>query len=334
MAWIGSHHTFATEATSWADHHLRHLRARRTGYLSTDRRSLSSSHPSPAASSRHRRHQGHRQGHRARVRRTGANVRRHRPSARGRRGGGHGARRDLRAGGRRRGARSQAVAAETLGAPATSTSCVQRGRLPDAKLEDMTDEDIDADLATNVKGTMLAVKACMATLERSGHGTSSSPRRSPARSPASRVVPLGATKAAQLGFLARGGDQLAPRGSRSTRVMPRNIVTEDFGGSAPGIGRRSRPRSHGASSAKVEDIGYAALFLATDEPPTSRAETIVVDGGRSPSRVDDGDEDHVIEALARPTAPAARDRLQIEVDATRPGNRLRDQHDAGRAASA
>ena len=40
--------------------------------------------------------------------------------------------------------------------------CANAGVFPDAKLEDMTEEDIDAIFAVNVKGTMLSVKAALA----------------------------------------------------------------------------------------------------------------------------------------------------------------------------
>ncbi len=48
--------------------------------------------------------------------------------------------------------------------------CANAGVFPDVKLADMTEEDIDSIFATNVKGCMLTVKACLPYLERSGHG--------------------------------------------------------------------------------------------------------------------------------------------------------------------
>ena len=48
--------------------------------------------------------------------------------------------------------------------------CANAGVFPDAKLADMTEQDIDSIFATNVKGCMLTVKACLPYLERSGHG--------------------------------------------------------------------------------------------------------------------------------------------------------------------
>ena len=48
--------------------------------------------------------------------------------------------------------------------------CANAGVFPNTRLEDMSEADIDAIFATNVKGTMLSVKACLPALERSGHG--------------------------------------------------------------------------------------------------------------------------------------------------------------------
>ena len=48
--------------------------------------------------------------------------------------------------------------------------CANAGVFPDVKLADMTEEDIDSIFATNVKGCMLTVKACVPHLERTGRG--------------------------------------------------------------------------------------------------------------------------------------------------------------------
>ena len=114
--------------------------------------------------------------------------------------------------------------------------CANAGVFPDTKLADMTEEDIDAIFATNVKGTMLSVKACLPALERSGHG---------------RVVvtssitgPItgfpgwshyGATKAAQLGFLRTAAIELAGKGITINAVMPGNIETEGLAELGAGV---------------------------------------------------------------------------------------------------
>ena len=159
--------------------------------------------------------------------------------------------------------------------------CANAGVFPDAKLEDMVEEDIDAIFATNIKGTMLSVKACLPALERSGHG---------------RVVltssitgPItgfpgwshyGATKAAQLGFLRTAAIELAPKGITINAIMPGNIATEGLDELGPEYREKMEASIPQRRLGTVQDIGHAALFLATDEAGYITGQTIVVDGGQ------------------------------------------------------
>jgi 3-oxoacyl-[acyl-carrier protein] reductase len=159
--------------------------------------------------------------------------------------------------------------------------CANAGVFPDTKLEDMSEADIDGIFATNVKGTMLSVKACLGALERSGHG---------------RVVltssitgPItgypgwshyGATKAAQLGFLRTAAIELAARNITINAVMPGNIVTEGLDELGPEYREKMESMIPQRRLGKVEDIGNAALFLATDEAGYITGQSIVVDGGQ------------------------------------------------------
>jgi 3-oxoacyl-[acyl-carrier protein] reductase len=159
--------------------------------------------------------------------------------------------------------------------------CANAGVFPDVKLQDMTEQDIDAIFATNVKGTMLTVKAAAPALARSGRG---------------RVIitssitgPItgfpgwshyGATKAAQLGFLRTAAIELATDGITINAVMPGNIETEGLAE----MGQEYRKQMEASIPLKrlgtVADIGNAALFLATDEAGYITGQTIVVDGGQ------------------------------------------------------
>jgi 3-oxoacyl-[acyl-carrier protein] reductase len=159
--------------------------------------------------------------------------------------------------------------------------CANAGVFPDTKLEDMTEADIDAIFATNVKGTMLSVKACMPALERSGHGrvilTSS------ITGPITGYpgwCHYGATKAAQLGFLRTAAIELAPRAITINAVMPGNIETEGLDELGPEYREKMESSIPQRKIGRVEDIGYAALFLATDEAGYITGQTIVVDGGQ------------------------------------------------------
>jgi 3-oxoacyl-[acyl-carrier protein] reductase len=159
--------------------------------------------------------------------------------------------------------------------------CANAGIFPDVKFADMTEADIDEIFATNVKGTMLSVQACMPALERSGHGR--------VIMTSSITGPItgypgwchyGATKAAQLGFLKTAAIELAPRGITINAVMPGNIETEGLAEMGPDYRAAMEASIPQKKIGTVEDIGHAALFFATDEANYITGQTIVVDGGQ------------------------------------------------------
>ncbi|MDX6522219.1 MAG: 3-oxoacyl-[acyl-carrier protein] reductase [Gaiellales bacterium] len=160
--------------------------------------------------------------------------------------------------------------------------CANAGVFPDRKLAEMTEQDIDEIFATNVKGCMLSVKACIAPLERSGHG---------------RVIltssitgPItgfpgwshyGATKAAQLGFLRTVCIELAPKKITVNAVLPGNVVSEGLDELGPEYRASMEASIPLGRLGEVAEIGAAALFLATDEAAFITGQTIVVDGGQT-----------------------------------------------------
>ena len=159
--------------------------------------------------------------------------------------------------------------------------CANAGVFPASKLEEMTEDGIDAIFATNVKGTMLAVKAAAPALAASGHG------RVVITSSITGTITgfpgwshYGATKAAQLGFLRTAAIELAKYQITVNAVLPGNVVTEgldELGEDYRRTMEASIPLGHLGSLA---DIGNAALFLATDEAGYITGQTIVIDGGQ------------------------------------------------------
>jgi 3-oxoacyl-[acyl-carrier protein] reductase len=146
----------------------------------------------------------------------------------------------------------------------------------------MSENDIDSIFATNVKGCMLTVKACLPHLERSGRG---------------RVIltssitgPItgfpgwshyGATKAAQLGFLRTACIELAPKAITINAVLPGNIVSEGLDELGEDYLAQMTASIPLGRLGTVEEIGATALFLATDEAAYITGQTIVVDGGQT-----------------------------------------------------
>jgi len=159
--------------------------------------------------------------------------------------------------------------------------CANAGIFPAAPLAEMTDENIEQVLGTNLRGTILSVQACLGPLAASGRGrvilTSS------ITGPITGFPGWAHYGASKAGQLDRGGAQeaeLAASGITVNAVLPGNIVTEgldDLGEDYQAQMAASIPLRRLGT---VEEIGYAALFLATDEAGYITGQTIVVDGGQ------------------------------------------------------
>jgi 3-oxoacyl-[acyl-carrier protein] reductase len=172
-----------------------------------------------------------------------------------------------------------AVASERFGA--IDVLCANAGIFPERPLIEMTEEDVDSVIATNLKGTIFSVQACIPALEASGRG---------------RVVltssitgPItgypgwshyGASKAAQLGFLRTAAIELAPRRITINAVMPGNIATEGLDDMGADYIRGMEAAIPQRRLGTVDDIGNAALFFASDESGYITGQTLVVDGGQ------------------------------------------------------
>ena len=159
--------------------------------------------------------------------------------------------------------------------------CANAGVFPDKPFAELTEQDVDAVFACNVKGTMFSVQACMPALEASGHGrvvlTSS------ITGPITGYpgwAHYGASKAAQLGFLKTAAIELAPKKITINAVMPGNIATEGLDEMGEDYIRGMEATIPQHRLGAVEDIGYAALFFASDEAGYVTGQTLVVDGGQ------------------------------------------------------
>ncbi len=159
--------------------------------------------------------------------------------------------------------------------------CANAGIFPDVKLKDMTEAEMDLVYSTNVKGTMLAVQACIPALAKSGHG---------------RVIltssitgPItgfpgwshyGASKAAQLGFMRTAAIELAPLGITVNAVLPGNVATEGLAELGPEYIASMAASIPLGRLGEVDEVGYAALFFATDEAGYLTGQALAVDGGQ------------------------------------------------------
>jgi 3-oxoacyl-[acyl-carrier protein] reductase len=159
--------------------------------------------------------------------------------------------------------------------------CANAGIFPQAKIEAMTPEQWDEVTGTNLKGTFLSVKACLPYLKESGEGrivlTSS------ITGPVTGFpgwTHYGASKSGQLGFLKTAAIELAKYGITVNAVMPGNIITEGLENLGADYLKTMAASIPLKRLGTVEDIGNAALFLASKEAAYITGQTIVVDGGQ------------------------------------------------------
>jgi 3-oxoacyl-[acyl-carrier protein] reductase len=159
--------------------------------------------------------------------------------------------------------------------------CVNAGIFPSAKLESMSDENWDDVLDTNLKGMFLTVQAALPALKKSAAGriilTSSITGPITGYPGWSHY---GASKAGMLGFMNTAAIELARHGITINAILPGNIVTEGL----QALGAEYLHKMAASIPLKrlgdVNDIGYAALFLASLEAAYITGQTLVVDGGQ------------------------------------------------------
>jgi 3-oxoacyl-[acyl-carrier protein] reductase len=159
--------------------------------------------------------------------------------------------------------------------------CANAGIFPSAPLASMTEADIDEVLGVNVKGAMLTVQAFLPALKDSGRGrvilTSS------ITGPVTGYPGwshYGASKAAMLGFMRTAAIELAPFGITVNAILPGNILTEGLADLGDDYLRSMEAAIPMRRLGEVDEIGHAALFLATDEAAYITAQSLVVDGGQ------------------------------------------------------
>jgi len=159
--------------------------------------------------------------------------------------------------------------------------CANAGVYPQTKMEEMDPAEWDQVMGTNLRGTFLSVKACLPYLKKSGEGrvilTSS------ITGPVTGFPGwshYGATKCGQLGFMRTACMELAKYGITVNAVLPGNIITEGLADLGEDYLRTMAESIPLKRLGTVEDIGNAALFLASKEAGYITGQTIIVDGGQ------------------------------------------------------
>ena len=159
--------------------------------------------------------------------------------------------------------------------------CANAGIFPPANLEEMTVEQWDEVIDTNLKGTFLSVKAAVPYLKKSDQG-----RIVITSSITGQITGFpgwthyGATKAGQLGFMRTACLELAKYRITVNAVMPGNILTEGLIGMGEDYQKTMAASIPLKRLGTVDDIGHAALYFASKEAGYVTGQTIIVDGGQ------------------------------------------------------
>jgi 3-oxoacyl-[acyl-carrier protein] reductase len=159
--------------------------------------------------------------------------------------------------------------------------CVNAGAFPQVKMVDMSPEDWDHVMNTNLRSTFFTVKAAIPHFEKAGKG------RVVVTSSITGPVTgypgwshYGASKAGQLGFIKTAAMELARYNTTINAVMPGNIVTEGLQGLGEDYLKTMAASIPLKRLGAVEDIGNATLFFASDEAGYITGQQIIVDGGQ------------------------------------------------------
>ena len=159
--------------------------------------------------------------------------------------------------------------------------CANAGIFPAAKLGSMTAADFDAVIGTNLKGTFLAVSACLPAMKakKAGRIILTSSITGPVTGYPGWSH-YGASKAGQLGFMRTAAIELASFGITVNAVLPGNIATEGLAGLGEEYIKQMEASVPMRRLGSVTDIANAALLFASDEAAYITGQSLVIDGGQ------------------------------------------------------
>ncbi len=159
--------------------------------------------------------------------------------------------------------------------------CANAGIFPACPFEQMTEQHWDAVFDVNLKGMFFSVKAFLPWLKQSGSGrivlTSSITGPFTGFPGWSHY---GATKAGMLGFMRTSAIEFAKYGITVNAVLPGNIMTEGLAGLGEEYIKTMSASIPLKRLGSVDDIGYAAAFLASEEAGFVNGHALIVDGGQ------------------------------------------------------
>jgi NAD(P)-dependent dehydrogenase (short-subunit alcohol dehydrogenase family) len=147
-------------------------------------------------------------------------------------------------------------------------------------LEELDEEEWDRVMAVDLKSMFLAIRAAVPALEARGGGSIICVSSVAALRGHGRTA-YAAAKAGVIGLVRSLAVQLGPRGIRVNAIAPGRVWTpmvEDLGPAAREARRRSAPLG---TEGTGWDVGWGAVYLASDEARWVTGHTLVIDAGLS-----------------------------------------------------
>ncbi|PWR22845.1 3-oxoacyl-ACP reductase FabG [Zavarzinia aquatilis] len=158
--------------------------------------------------------------------------------------------------------------------------CANAGIYPAATIEDMTVDDFDKVMNTNLRSTFLSTAAAVKAMKARGRGriiiTSST------TGPITGYpgwAHYGASKAGQLGFMRTAAIELARYGITVNAVIPGAIMTDGLAELSQEFLGRITAAVPLKRFGTVDEIANGALFLASDEAAYVTGHALSIDGG-------------------------------------------------------
>ncbi len=158
--------------------------------------------------------------------------------------------------------------------------CANAGIYPAVTIEDMSVEDFDHVLGTNLRSTFLSTAAAVKAMKGKGRGriiiTSST------TGPITGYpgwAHYGASKAGQLGFMRTAAVELARYGITVNAVLPGPIMTDGLADLPQSFLDRITAAVPLKRFGGVDEVANGVLFLASDEAAYITGHALAVDGG-------------------------------------------------------
>jgi NAD(P)-dependent dehydrogenase (short-subunit alcohol dehydrogenase family) len=178
-------------------------------------------------------------------------------------------------------------------------------------LMETTEAEWDRVMAVDLKSMLLASQAAVPALERRGGGSIICVSSIAGLRGYGRTA-YAAAKAGVIGFVTSVAVQLGPRGIRVNAIAPGTVWTP----MVENLGPEARERRRRATPLGIEgtawDIGWGALYLASDESRWVTGQVLVIDGGLTATTSERSEGDSAILGegatpphTPRPTAPRA-----------------------------